>query len=352
MAGKRKHRASGAGVVRVSRAADELGLTRPALFKLIREGLPATRQNGRAFVDVAAAREWIAARDAQTDGVAAPALDPRDPRHRERAAAPAINSVKLAIAQGRVLRTEDAVRLAVADLTAFREALSDLASRFGRELDGMTGDRVADAIAPAVEEVTRIIKGEEVEDVDNAPEVEGEDDWLEGARPEPEPRDVLPRLMPGDPRFDFASASADARGHQLAELESSLIDRAGMRAELAAFTAKARDLVRSIPFDLALKLGDSRHSYFVIAEEIRMAAHIVLCELSGSPEVELASPAANDLDLEDCCVMSSAEEFGALNQRRVAAGLAPYSPERMRYTAEELEGTDQGKAPAQLAGAC
>src|SRR5262249_33827295 len=103
-----------------------------------------------------------------------------------------------------------------------------------------------------------------------------DDSWLEAGE-----RDLLPLLSSGDPRHAFAKAQADIREHVLAELYASAMERADVIAFIAKKYQHARELVRTIPFSVAMSLSDKPNPRVAVEDAIEAAVRTVLWELSG-----------------------------------------------------------------------
>ena len=87
-------------------AAAALGITRAGLLKMIERGLPSILDREHRYVDIAAAREWIAAR--ATEPVAptmAAELHPDDPRAIQASTGAAVKRYKLALDVGAMVTT-------------------------------------------------------------------------------------------------------------------------------------------------------------------------------------------------------------------------------------------------------
>ncbi len=267
-----------------------LGISRTKLARMLKDGLPLVRKND-GFIIIDEARKWIAVHE----GIGhkrAPVLHPDDPRFRERTAAAAIKAIKVGIKRGRLVYTSDLTEKFKSELIEVRSTL--LQNRLSiPELESMTADNAEKIMASMIQDALEPLKLDRPGSWRQplaTPGAPAEDD----CRLETRNGEVLPLLMPGDPRHAFASANADMRQHELASLEAEVVPLADALTVVADEYALVRSAVRGIPTRVALDLGASPTSWDIVEEFVRNNVYEVLNELSGQPPEDRG--AAVDVD--------------------------------------------------------
>ncbi len=276
-------------------AAAALSMSRKKLLRMIRDGMSGvSRKAERVYIDVEAARQWIADNESQDGPRRAPVLNPADPRHAERTASARIKAIKLALATGNMVRVEDAAMRAGSEFGELRSGLLEIHTRLAHEMQGATADEAERLIGAAVEDVLQALKSDSMSawptpTAPAAPDDDG-DDWLEGGEPE-----YLPLLTSGDPRHAFALAAAQTRQHELASLESEVVPLSVALEIAAEEYGIVREAVRAIPFSVALSLSNGPNDQATVESALRRDVYAVLCEFSGTePSAQIDT--GDDLD--------------------------------------------------------
>ena len=244
-------------------AAAELDMSRKRLMRMIRDGLPATRRDERVYVNLEAARKWIAENETQGPRLA-PSLHPDDPRWRERIAAAAISELKGASSRGELLKVDEVMERFAFELAALRDELFMLASR------------LQIGASASAEEVERGL-AVEMDDVLSHLAADAPGAWPE---PQPAPEDTswlddddeesgetLPLLVAPDPRHAFAKAQAEKREGELRDLQAQYIPHHVPLGHLGDIYAAIRERVRAMPAKVTLALDARGNS----ASEVRRA---------------------------------------------------------------------------------
>lgn len=231
---------------------------------------------------------WMDERDGLRSRKAA-VLHRDDPRHAERTAAAKVKAIKAALKYGGMVLQDDALRRIGSEVTAVRAGIQGLTSRL-HLVGGETADEVQEAVAADVETILAAhltlddaaqwpvdrmaaIAGENSEE----PAEDDDGAWLEGG--EPEEVETLPRWTPGDPRFDFALASARAREAELEALYDSVIDVPSVLELTRESNTRIRDRLRTIAFDVGMALQDGPNDFAAVEDAVRSAAFAALTAL-------------------------------------------------------------------------
>jgi hypothetical protein len=264
-----------AAPVSLRQAAAALDMSRKKLLRYIRQGLPCTRRDERVYIDLEAARAWIAANDLA--GRSAPPLNPSDPRWREKRAVARLDWLRLALNSGVVVRREEALDRFSGELAELRGALLTIPRQFtpGEDLAG---------VGAALESALAVLKSDDArtwpEPRALAPMAEDEEESEDDAG------HYAPMFRTSDPRHDFHTGKAMRAEAALEELESTVNTLADVLRESKRQNDLIRKRVRAIP------------SYLELSDPPDLGAEIMaaLYELSDTEPDPQADASAVDWD--------------------------------------------------------
>ena len=262
-------------VTGLRRAAADLGITRQKLARFIAEGLPITRKSERVLIDLEEARAWIALNEGfgeETPKLAA-VLNPDDPRHRERTAAANISVVEFGIERGELLRRDDVRRVTEDMMATMRNAVQYLHRYLGAEVGTANGGEVAAALKEALADIARPFRPD-------AP--------FPWPQPSPTPptapdfsefdgeREMLPKLVSGDPRFDVAMITRQRREAEFAKLKTACVPWDLVRKTFSQCHAIVFKHLNQIPAKAAKKIGPKPVSRDTINDVVDTIGHDAL----------------------------------------------------------------------------
>ncbi len=251
-------------------AAAELGISRKKLLRCVRDGMPVKRKGERVFVDLAEARAWIAENEGGGQQLAPP-LHPDDPRHREKAAKTRLESYKLLLSAGHLLRADEVERRLVDEWATTRVALQGVPRQF--PFSDAAREDLQGAIEAALEEALAALKADDP------------NQWPE-RRPVPVTKSIdfdfesdddanfAPMFRTDDPRHEFHVIKAARAEAEVEKLESDLVET----DLVLEYARRANEGIRSRVRAIALFIDTTKN----VAEQLEAEVFEALTDLSNA----------------------------------------------------------------------